>query len=39
MSNSLRRDLVALSQVAGKKTTTPDLMTYLEENYGKQAGS
>jgi hypothetical protein len=39
MSNSLRRDLVALSQIAGRKTTTPDLMTYLEEHYGKQAGS
>lgn len=39
MSNSLRRDLVALSQIAGNKTTTPDLLNYLEENYGKQAGS
>jgi hypothetical protein len=34
MSNSLRRDLVALSQVVGSKTTTPDLMEYLKEKYG-----
>ena len=35
MSNSLRRDLVALSQVAGKKTTAPDLMEYLKNEYGE----
>jgi hypothetical protein len=35
MSNSLRRDLVALSQIAGKKTTTPDLMEYLQNEYGE----
>ena len=39
MSNSLRRDLVALSQLAGSKTTTPDLMEYLKENYNKPESS
>ena len=36
MSNSLRRDLVALSQITGKKTSTPDLMEYLKTEYGEK---
>ena len=37
-TESLRRDLEALSSMSGKKTKVPDLTTYLKENYGKEEG-